>query len=115
MKNSQVGTIAQRPTSAVISDAVSATTEQLLNWFSLRWQIELFFREMKSELGMCQYKFGMFERVVGWVNLSVLSFCYLEWYRWQKQKEATGKDKPFWQRLRCAAAANAPAARYRRR
>ncbi len=51
---------------------------------------------------MCQYKLGPFARVVGWVNLSVVSFCYLEWYRWQQQQEATGKDKPFWQRLRTA-------------
>jgi Transposase DDE domain len=86
----------------LISNAVSATTEQLLAWFSLRWQIELFFKEMKSELGMCQYKLGMFARVVGWVNLSVVSFCYLEWYRWHKQQEARGKEKQFWQRLRAA-------------
>jgi hypothetical protein len=86
----------------LISNAVLATTEQLLAWFSLRWQIELFFKEMKSDLGMCQYKLGMFARVVGWVNLSVVSFCYLEWYRWHKQQEAGGKEKPFWQRLRAA-------------
>jgi len=86
----------------LISNAVSATTEQLLAWFALRWQIELFFKEMKSELGMCQYKLGLFARVVAWVNLSVVSFCYLEWYRWDKQKEAKGKEKEFWQRLRTA-------------
>src|SRR5262249_51683092 len=71
-------------------------------WYSLRWQIELFFKEMKSDLGMCQYKLGVFRRVVGWVNLSVAAFCYLEWYRWHQHQEATGKDKPFWQRLRTA-------------
>jgi hypothetical protein len=86
----------------LISNAVTATTEQLLAWFSLRWQIELFFKEMKSELGMCQYKLGLFERVVNWVNLSVVSFCYLEWYRWAKHQEANGKEKGFWQRLRTA-------------
>src|ERR1700722_4001859 len=86
----------------LISNAVSATTEQLLAWFALRWQIELFFKEMKSDLGMCQYKLGPFARVVGWVNLSVVTFCYLEWYRSHKQTEATGKEKPFWQRLRTA-------------
>ncbi len=40
---------------------------------------------------MCaEYKLGPFARVVGWVNLSVVSICYLEWYRWQQQQEATG-------------------------
>jgi hypothetical protein len=86
----------------LISNALSAGTEELLRWYSLRWQVELYFREMKSELGMCQYKLGPFVRVVGWVNLSVAALCYLEWYRWQQQQAATGKDKPFWQRLRAA-------------
>src|SRR5262249_9225930 len=40
----------------LISNAVTASTEELLRWYSLRWQIELFFKECKSELGMCQYK-----------------------------------------------------------
>jgi Transposase DDE domain len=86
----------------LISNALAATTEELLTWFALRWQIEQFFKEMKSDLGMCQYKLGMFARVVNWVNLSVVSFCYLEWYRWHKHQEARGKEKPFWQRLRTA-------------
>src|SRR5580693_9840191 len=86
----------------LISNAVEATTEELLRWYSLRWQIEQFFREMKSELGMCQYKLGYFPRVQGWVNLAVVAFCYLEWTRWHKEQDAKGKDKPFWQRLRTA-------------
>jgi hypothetical protein len=86
----------------LISNAVTASTEALLGWYALRWQIELFFKEMKSELGMCQYKLGVFTRVVGWVSLSVVAYCYLEWYRWQKQQEATGKDQPYWRRLRTA-------------
>ncbi len=84
----------------LISNAVGATTEELLRWYSLRWQIELFFKEMKSELGMCQYKLGPFHRVVGWVNLSVLAYCYLEWTRWQKEQQAKSQDKPYWQTVR---------------
>jgi hypothetical protein len=88
----------------LISNAVGASTEDLLRWYSLRWQVELFFKECKSELGMCQYKLGSgpFERVVGWVSLSVVAFCYLEWYRYQQQQQAKGKDQSLWQRLRCA-------------
>jgi hypothetical protein len=86
----------------LISNALSASTEQLLRWYSLRWQVELFFREMKSELGMCQYKLGRFVRVLGWVRLSVTAFCYLEWYRAQQVSSAAKSDQPFWQRLRAA-------------
>lgn len=84
----------------LISNALTATTEELLGWYSLRWQIELLFKEMKSELGMCQYKLGPFCRVVGWVNLCVLAYCYLEWSRWLNEQQAKGQDKPFWQRAR---------------
>jgi hypothetical protein len=68
------------------------------------WDNRAFFKECKSELGMCQYKLatGPFQRVLGWVDLSVTAFCYLEWYRHQRQQQASGKDRPFWQRLRCA-------------
>jgi hypothetical protein len=86
----------------LISDAVAASTQELLGWYALRWQIELFFKEMKGELGMCQYKLGPSHRVEGWVNLSVAAYCYLEWYRQHQQREAAGKDKPYWQRLRTA-------------
>jgi hypothetical protein len=86
----------------LISNALGASTEELLRWYALRWQIELFFKEMKSAVGMCQYKLGLFARVVGWVNLSVLAFCYLEWYRRQQQAQAKGTDQPFWQSLRTA-------------
>jgi hypothetical protein len=87
----------------LISNALGARTEDLLFWYSLRWQVELFFKECKSELGMCQYKLGTFSRVVGWVSLSVVAFCYLEWYRHQQQAQAGARDKPLWQRLRTAA------------
>jgi Transposase DDE domain len=88
----------------LISDAVGAGTEQLLRWYSLRWQVELFFREMKSELGMCQYKLatGPFRRVEGWVGLCAAAFCYLEWYRRRRQEKARGEDQAFWRRLRTA-------------
>jgi hypothetical protein len=79
-----------------------ASAWQRADWYEVRGVQELYFREMKSELGMCQYKLGPFRRVVGWVNSSVAAFCYLEWYRWQQQQAAAPRDKPFWQRLRTA-------------
>jgi hypothetical protein len=85
----------------LVSNAVQATTQELLCWYALRWQIELFFKEMKSALGMCQYKLGLFSRVVGWVNLSVLAFCYLEWYR-RQQDQIQGGTPPLWRSLRTA-------------
>jgi hypothetical protein len=84
----------------LMSNAREASVGQLLRWYGLRWQIEQVFKEMKSVLGMCQYKTRPFERVVGWVNLCVLSFCYLEWYRWRKLQQAGAKEREYWLRAR---------------
>jgi hypothetical protein len=84
----------------LMSDATAASTEDLLRWYGLRWQIELFFKEMKGDLGMCQYKSRPFLRVASWVTLCVLSYCYLQWYRWRKLKRAVGKERDYWLRAR---------------
>jgi len=80
----------------LMSDAVGSGAEELLLWYGLRWQIEVFFKEMKSELGMCQYRTGHFERVVGWVSLCVLSFCYLEHRRLAHLELAGKQERPYW-------------------
>ena len=33
-------------------------------------------------------------RVVGWVNLVVLSFCYLQWWRGQRLSKAGKQERP---------------------
>jgi hypothetical protein len=65
----------------LLSNALQASSERLTLWYSLRWQIELFFKECKSVLGLDQYRVPKFVQVKGWVELCLLAFCYLEWYR----------------------------------
>jgi hypothetical protein len=65
----------------LLSNAVQASAERLTLWYSLRWQIELFFKECKSVLGLGHYRVAKFVQVKGWVELCLLAFCYLEWYR----------------------------------
>ena len=38
----------------------------------MRWQIELFFKELKSTLGFHQYQFQEFAPVEGWVELALI-------------------------------------------
>ena len=57
------------------------SAKQRVEWYALRWQIELFFKELKSTLGFHQYRFRKFERVEGWDELIQVTFLYLEWYR----------------------------------
>ncbi len=76
-----------------------ASVRQVVQWYALRWQIELFFKELKSTLGFHQYRFRSFERVEGWDELVQVTFLYLEWYRArQLQRRDLDEDKKKWWR-----------------
>jgi len=64
---------------------------ELVELYDLRWQIELFFKECKSTLGLDRYRYGDFRCVEGWVRLCLLAFVYLEWYRAQMLPECRGR------------------------
>jgi hypothetical protein len=75
------------------------STRMIVELYNLRWQIELFFKEMKSTLGMVQYRFRQFERVERWVEMALVTFLYLEWYR-AKQLARRGlseKERKWWE------------------
>jgi len=69
---------------------------------TLRWQIELFFKELKSTLGVDQYKFREFAAVEGWMELAVLTVLYLEWYRAEQlaRSNLTKPETAWWTRQR---------------
>ena len=64
------------------------TVRDVIELYSLRWQIELFFKELKLTLGFHQYGFQGFEAVEGWVELALTTFLYLESYRAQQLRAA---------------------------
>jgi len=76
----------------LLSNDLERTTAEVVEMYDLRWQIELFFKEMKSELGLADYVFKGFTEVEGWVNGCLLAFVYLEWYRLQMLQQS--KDSP---------------------
>ena len=69
----------------------------------MRWQIELFFKELKSTLGMHQYQLKRFESVESWVELVLITFCYLEWTRDRKMADRRigAEDRKRWGHQRC--------------
>lgn len=71
----------------------------IVELYALRWQIELFFKELKSTLGFHQYRFRAFDKVEAWVAACLLTFLYLEWYRSRqlKRRHLTAKEKEWWQ------------------
>ena len=54
------------------------SVSEVIELYSLRWQNELFFKEMKSTLGFNQERF---EAVEGWVKVAITTVLYLEWHR----------------------------------
>jgi hypothetical protein len=75
------------------------TTRMIVELYTLRWQIELFFKEMKSTLGMVHYRFRQFERVERWVEMALATFLYLEWYRARQlaRRGRSKKEREWWQ------------------
>ena len=82
----------------LMTNAVDMSLTGVIELYSLRWQIELFFKELKSTLGFDQYRFERFEAVEGWVNSAITTVLYLEWQRARHltSKRLTQEQKRWW-------------------
>ena len=81
----------------LMTNDLSLSAQQVVCLYALRWQIELFFKELKSTLGFHQYRFRKFERVEGWDELIQVTFLYLEWHRAkQLQRRDLPQEKKKW-------------------
>jgi hypothetical protein len=83
----------------LMTNDLKLSVRDVVELYSLRWQIELFFKELKSTLGFHQYQFQKFASVEGWSELVLTTFLYLEWYRVQQLSRhgLTDEDKAWWQ------------------
>jgi hypothetical protein len=69
----------------------------VLELYSLRWQIELLFKELKSTLGFSQYRFERFEAVRAWVETAITTVLFLEHERAQRlQDRRLNKEQRAW-------------------
>ena len=81
----------------LMTNDLSLSAKQIVELYGLRWQIELFFKELKSTLGFHQYRFRTFDRVEGWDELAQVTVLYLEWYRArQLQRRDLSEEKKKW-------------------
>jgi hypothetical protein len=72
---------AVRVQKVLMTDRVDWTAAAVVTAYSVRWQIELFFKECKGTLGLHRYRFRQFRKVENWVQACLAAFVYLEWYR----------------------------------
>ena len=89
-------------TKILMTNALHLSARDVVELYCVRWQIELFFKELKSILGMDQYKFKRFEAVQGWMEVVLITFVYLEWTRAKKlaDKRIKKKTKEIWRQQR---------------
>ncbi|OGF59090.1 MAG: hypothetical protein A2Y62_18145 [Candidatus Fischerbacteria bacterium RBG_13_37_8] len=65
----------------LVTNGVELKTRQIIEYYELRWQIEIFFREIKSSIGMCHYRGTSFEAFEKYIDMILLSFLFLEYLR----------------------------------
>lgn len=68
-------------TKILLTNATALPVREIIDLYTVRWQIELFFKELKSSLGFHQYGFKRFAAVEGWASLAIATFLYLELHR----------------------------------
>lgn len=62
----------------LMTNALDLSVSEVIELYSLRWQIELFFKELKSTLGFAQYSFQDFLAVQAWVETAITTVLFLE-------------------------------------
>jgi hypothetical protein len=67
---------------------VTATARQVVEWYEVRWQIELFFREIKSRMQFGCYVLMKFEAIERYLDLVLMGFLLLERERLQDMSVA---------------------------
>jgi hypothetical protein len=73
---------------------------EIVELYLLRWQIELFFKELKSNLGMHQYRQRDVDSIQGWMEIYRITFLHLEWVRVQNMRSSRGRQRQWWHRQR---------------
>jgi Transposase DDE domain len=84
----------------LLSNLLHKDATRVVSAYAARWQVEVFFREMKSELGLSNYRVRDFKEVEGWVQVCCIAFCYLEYYRLRRRDQSERKEWWFHQRTR---------------
>jgi hypothetical protein len=82
----------------LMTNAVHLSVRRVVDLYSCRWQIELFFKELKSRLGFDQYRLQRFEAVRGWVELALTTVLLLETWRAEQlaNRRLSRQERDWW-------------------
>lgn len=86
----------------LLTNDTTRSLREILELYSLRWQVELFFKELKSSLGFAKSQFSDFACVEGWLTLALFAFFYLEKMRAEqlRRDDLSDKAKSWWRAQR---------------
>jgi Transposase DDE domain len=86
----------------LMTNASGFSLREIIELYSLRWQIELFFKELKSTLGFAQYSFQKFSAVRAWVELAITTVLFLEQTRAERlaDRRLSKDERRFWRAQR---------------
>jgi hypothetical protein len=92
----------QRVQKILMTNETNWSALAVVERYQLRWQIELFFKELKTTLGLGHYRFREFARVENWVSAVLLTFLYLEWHRARQllRRTLSSKERRWWRAQR---------------
>ncbi len=65
----------------LMTNAVQMSVSEVIELYALRWQIELFFKGLKSTLGFARCRFQDFRAVQAWVDMAITTVLFLEYER----------------------------------
>ena len=94
----QLKTATPNDVKLLMTNAMDLSMSEVLELYSLRWQIELFFKELKSTLGFAQYSFQDFRAVRAWAELAITTVLFLELERIKRMQDRrlTTKARHWW-------------------
>ncbi len=82
----------------LMTNALDLSVSEVIEMYSLRWQIELFFKELKSTFGFAQYSFEKFTAVEAWVEIAITTVLFLEHQRAKRLRDRrlSKKTRRWW-------------------
>jgi hypothetical protein len=90
--------IDRKQTKILLTNNLRLSKAEIVELYDLRWQIELFFKELKSTLGFHHYRFKDFAAVESWAECCLITYLYLEWYRAKRLRRphVSKKARQWW-------------------
>jgi hypothetical protein len=84
----------QRQFAALVSNNRRMPARKIVEYYELRWQIEVFFREMKGQLGLSDYQGTRFKSYERYITLALLAFLTLEYERLRGLQRMSANAEP---------------------